>query len=195
MDRSALRRTLRQRRRNLTRHQQQRAARQLADLALRRPELARARDIALYLPQDGEISPLPLLDALLAQGRRIYLPVLRPGSQLRFRRYPAARMRSNRFGIPEPLGRDYRPRQLDLVFLPLVGFDRYGGRLGMGGGYYDRSFAFVRGGILRQPLLVGLGHAFQEVARLPVEPWDVPLAAIATERRWRTIRNVGPALS
>lgn len=189
MDRSALRRVLRQRRRSLTRHQQQRAARQLAAVALRRPEVARAQHIALYLAQDGEISPLPLLQALVARGKQVYLPVLKPGSLLRFRRFPAPRMRRNRFGIPEPLGRDFKPRQMDLVLLPLVGFDGRGGRLGMGGGYYDRSFAFLRAGILRRPLLVGLGHAFQEVAQLPVERWDVPLAAIATERRWLTIGN------
>ncbi|MDX9873284.1 MAG: 5-formyltetrahydrofolate cyclo-ligase [Spongiibacteraceae bacterium] len=195
MDRSALRRQLRRRRQSLTRHQQQRAARRLAAVVLRRPELRRVQHIALYLPQDGEISPLPLVNELLARGKCVYLPVLRPGSLLRFRRFPAARMRRNRFGIAEPLGRDVRPEHLDLVFLPLVGFDRYGGRLGMGGGYYDRSFAFVRSGRVRRPLLVGLGHAFQEVERLPIEPWDVPLAAIATERRWLAIGRFAQTLS
>src|SRR5687767_13746260 len=98
-------------------------------------------------------------------------------------------MRRNRFGIPEPTGRRCAPQQLDLVLLPLVAFDRRGARLGMGGGFYDRTFAFLRVAGRRKPRLVGLAHHFQEVAQLPREPWDVPLAAIVTERGWVSVKT------
>ena len=64
---------------------------------------------------------------------------------------------------------------MKLVFMPLVGFDILGGRLGMGGGYYDKTFA------TRESLLVGLAHDCQKVDSLPIESWDVPLDAIATD--------------
>lgn len=74
------------------------------------------------------------------------------------------------------------PWTLDAIFMPLVGFDREGHRLGMGGGFYDRTLAFTRHWPRAVPKLVGLGHHSQEVARLPVQPWDVSLHAIATDR-------------
>jgi 5-formyltetrahydrofolate cyclo-ligase len=92
---------------------------------------------------------------------------------------------TNRLGIPEPADTDasLAPDALDVVLVPLLGFDRRGHRLGFGGGYYDRSFAFLRD-VERpaKPLLVGIGYALQEVERVPHEDWDVPLDYVATER-------------
>ncbi|HVC30314.1 MAG TPA: 5-formyltetrahydrofolate cyclo-ligase, partial [Steroidobacteraceae bacterium] len=93
-------------------------------------------------------------------------------------------LRTNRFGILEPEGAQLASaRLLDVVFLPLVGFDRLGVRLGMGGGYYDRAFGFMRlRSVWRAPLLVGIGYASQEVERIASAAHDVPLDRVITER-------------
>jgi 5-formyltetrahydrofolate cyclo-ligase len=96
-------------------------------------------------------------------------------------------MRANRFGIPEPTskGRHIRPaRHLDVLLVPLVGFDSTGNRIGMGGGYYDRTLAFLnRRRQWRRPRLIGIAHECQRVAAIEPRAWDVPLQAVATERR------------
>lgn len=151
------------------------------------PVYWRARHLAFYWPNGPEVDLLDLLAVALREHKRCYLPVMRPGGHLSFVRYrgDAGALRRNRFGIPEPR---YRSRDLlaapflDLVFVPLAGFDRAGTRLGLGGGFYDRSFAFLRRPGPRKPRLVGVAFACQEVARIPREPWDVTLVAVATER-------------
>ena len=92
--------------------------------------------------------------------------------------------RSNAYGIAEPTGRVLiNPRRLDLVLTPLVAFDAYGTRLGMGGGHYDRSFHFLlhRRHWLR-PKLIGVGYRFQQVPVIRRQPWDIPLWAAVTDR-------------
>ena len=95
-------------------------------------------------------------------------------------------MRRNRYNIPEPLWRktlEYPPKHLDLVFVPLLGFDSSGSRLGMGGGYYDRTFSFRHNRMSgrRLPRLIGLGHSFQQLRKIPTDHWDVPVDGVATE--------------
>lgn len=183
-----LRRQLRARRRALSTNQQALAARRLQRLLCRQPVFWRSRHLALYLPNDGEIDPRPLLLAALALGKTCYLPVLRGANYnslyfVRFR--PDTPLQRNRFGIPEPRtgGRRLAPALLDLVLMPLVGFDRRGGRLGMGGGFYDRTFAFRQRRASHKPVLLGLAHSCQEVDALPVAAWDIPLDAIVTEHQ------------
>lgn len=190
--RRALRQTLRRQRRALTPAQQRLASLELCQRLRRLPELKRARHVALYLPNDGEIDPTPLIPWLRRRGTRVYLPVLRPlaGNRLWFVRFDdATPMTTNRFGIQEPSTRfgAYRARRrapwaLDVVLLPLVGFDAFGQRMGMGGGFYDRTFAFAHGQHGPRPRLMGLAHAVQRVERLPSAPWDVPLDAIVSDR-------------
>jgi 5-formyltetrahydrofolate cyclo-ligase len=80
-----------------------------------------------------------------------------------------------------------QPLALDLVLTPLVGFDHKGNRLGMGGGYYDRSFAFLlRRQNWKKPRLVGLAYDFQQLDKLPAKNWDVPLTAVATDTHWHS---------
>ncbi|MCI0509939.1 5-formyltetrahydrofolate cyclo-ligase [Chromohalobacter marismortui] len=191
-DRRSLRRALRQRRRQLSPAQRRQAAHALCRRLRRLPEVKRARRVALYLPNDGEIDPTPLIAWFRRRGARVYLPVLRPLSDNRlwFVHYHAQTpMRTNRFAISEPCTRHgaHRARRLpawalDLVLMPLVGFDAQGNRLGMGGGFYDRTFAFKR---LRRPhpCLIGLAHDCQYVERLPIANWDVPLDAIVSDAR------------
>lgn len=95
------------------------------------------------------------------------------------------KMMPNRYGIPEPSdARPLRARQLDVLFVPLVGFDDQGYRLGMGGGYYDATLAYRRRGRAgKKPLLIGVGYECQRVASLPHDPWDTQLDAMLTERQ------------
>jgi 5-formyltetrahydrofolate cyclo-ligase len=151
----------------------------------RLPALSRAGRIAGYAAIGGEVDCAGLLSAAQARGRQAYLPVLHGGKLVFAPVDPAGGLVRNRFGIPEPAGdgRDWlRGTQLDVVLAPLVAFDGNGRRLGMGGGYYDRTFRFtVHRGRWRRPLLIGLAYDFQRVETLPARDWDVPLHAVVTE--------------
>jgi 5-formyltetrahydrofolate cyclo-ligase len=91
----------------------------------------------------------------------------------------------NRFGIPEPVVAQrqlIKPWALDMVFVPLVAFDNHGHRLGMGGGYYDRTFAFkLQRTYLTGPVMVGLAHNLQHRPSIASNPWDIPLDWVITE--------------
>jgi 5-formyltetrahydrofolate cyclo-ligase len=191
LSRPTLRRQLRQARRQLSPTRQRLAARELYRQLAQHPVFRRARHIAFYLPNDGEIDPRPLMLEAQRRGKATYLPVLNawPRTRMVFQRImPNERLRPNRFGIAEPAFRLNRQRRiwtLDLVLMPLVGFDEHGGRLGMGGGFYDRSLAYRgRRKNGHKPTLLGLAHECQKVDRLPLEPWDVSLQATVTDQSW-----------
>lgn len=191
LSRPALRRKLRQARRQLTPAQQSLAASRLYRQLAQHPVFRRARHIALYLPNDGEIDPGLLLRAAQRRGKATYLPVLNPWPRTRmvFQRIkPGERLRRNRFGIFEPVIRSARQRRvwaLDLLLMPLVGFDGKGGRLGMGGGFYDRSLAYrAMRKKSHKPTLLGLAHECQRVDQLPLESWDVPIQGTVTDQGW-----------
>ena len=189
--RQSLRRQLRAARRALTSAQQRLAARDLYRQLAQHPLFRRARHIALYLPNDGEIDPRPLLREAQRRGKRSYLPVLSdwPRTKMVFQQVRRGeKLRPNRFGIPEP--RIDRARQrtiwaLDLILLPLVGFDDEGGRLGIGGGFYDRRLAYRnRRTAWQAPVLLGLAHECQKVERLAQASWDIPLQGTVTDKGW-----------
>ena len=190
-NRAQLRRQLRAARRALSRAQQQCAARNLYKQLAQHPTFRRARHIALYLANDGEIDPGWLLRAAQRRGKITYLPVLSawPKTKMVFQRInPREKLRRNRFRIAEPLANRARQRKvwaLDLILLPLVGFDAHGERLGMGGGFYDRSLAHkTRHPGMHKPRLLGLAHECQKVEKLPTASWDVPLQATVTDQGW-----------
>ncbi len=189
MTATPLRRQLRDRRRALTAEELDHHSRLATRRVLATRWFLAARRIALYLAVDGELDPWPLAQRAWAMGKQVYLPVLLPygSNRLWFAPFqPDSRLRRNRYGIPEPVDgprQRVSPHALDLVFTPLVAFDRAGNRLGMGGGYYDRTFGFLRWHrCWQRPRLIGLAHDFQCQRALPRQDWDVPLAAAATER-------------
>ncbi|MBF8781594.1 5-formyltetrahydrofolate cyclo-ligase [Pseudomonas fulva] len=191
LTRPQLRRLLRTARRALSPSQQRQASLGLYRRLAQDPLFRRARHIALYLPNDGEIDPGPLLREAQRRGKRTYLPVLHawPRTRMVFQRFDRGeRLRANRFGISEPLVDRRRQRPiwaLDLILLPLVGFDEMGGRLGMGGGFYDRSLAYQgRRKTWKKPILLGLAHECQKVRRLDQASWDVPLRGTVSDRGW-----------
>jgi 5-formyltetrahydrofolate cyclo-ligase len=191
ISRQQLRTQLRKARRALNPSQQRQAARGLYRQLAQHPLFRRARHIALYLPNDGEIDPRLLLRAAQRRGKKTYLPVLSawPRTKMVFQQVRhGEKFRPNRFRIPEPHINAAKQRTiwaLDLIFLPLVGFDDAGGRLGMGGGFYDRSLAYqARRKAWQKPVLLGLAHECQKVERLAQASWDVPLQGTVTDERW-----------
>ena len=187
---NALRKTLRQRRRNLGKQQQKLASiglcKQLSTMAC----FVYGQRIAAYIPNDGEIDPQPLIELAWRMGKQIYLPVLHPfnsGELLFMAHRPNQTLAKNRYGIPEPIsehGERCPPWTLDLVLTPLVGFDQQGNRMGMGGGFYDRTFAFMDQLTRpRRPSMVGVAHECQKVDSLPNERWDILMDKIVTENR------------
>lgn len=146
-----------------------------------------ARRVAIFAANDGEID----LSAAVRRytSKRYFLPVVPPAGRRRMQFAPigpGTSFKRNRYGILEPeVGARslVSARQLDLVLAPLVAFDRRGGRLGMGGGYYDVTFEFLASrNHWHRPRLVGVAFSFQEVEHIEREPWDIPLSAVVTER-------------
>jgi 5-formyltetrahydrofolate cyclo-ligase len=189
IDRKALRRALRARRRAITGDARRRAALEVARHIDAARWLRPGRSIGLYLAMAEELDTAPLLQLALSRGCRVALPriVSTRHSRMRFYDHIADRgsfsMRRGAFGITEPQGGTVRaPRSMDVVFVPLVGFDAAGHRIGMGRGFYDRHFAHrARLNRWRRPLLIGLAYEAQRVQTLPVAAHDVPLDAIVTE--------------
>ncbi|MDO3388572.1 5-formyltetrahydrofolate cyclo-ligase [Gilvimarinus sp. SDUM040013] len=183
-----LRTVLRSKRRAIPPKQQTLAAQALVNILSMQPWLQRAKRIALYWPADGELDPRPIAHWAWQHNIACYLPVLHRWHKrkLWFTPFtPETLFSRNRFGIPEPIQHRAAPlsaHHLDVVLMPLVGFDRHGGRLGMGGGFYDTTFAFKRrqNGFTK-PRLIGIAHSCQEVEQLPLEPWDIGLDAVVTE--------------
>ena len=182
-ERGALRRALRERRRALPAPERIAAADALAARLLALPFAPQSGHAAGYWAMDGEIA-LHAWQLRLPRTVRYCLPVLHEDGQLRFAPWkPGEPLRANRHGIPEPDVAEaslLRADQLDFAVVPLVAFDVRGHRLGMGGGWYDRSFAFRRTHAA-PPYLAGAAFSLQRVEAIAAEPWDVPLDAVCTE--------------
>lgn len=186
-DRDTLRDGLRAQRARLSPSERIAAATGVAKVLEQLPEFMVDQKVAGYWAVAGELPLHVAVGALNSRDQRYYLPVLRPQRRLSFAPWRiGAALQPNRFGIPEPqcdAADLLDPAAIDLVFVPLLGFDRRGHRLGTGAGYYDRSFAFLQG-VPRpaHPLLVGIGYSFSERPTLPAEAWDIQMDFVATER-------------
>ena len=177
---NSLRQYYRQQRKILSPAQQLKAATQLAEHCQGLEDLTQARNIALYLANDGELDTSELIQLCWKLGKQVFLPILHPfcAGHLIFVRYsPDSIMKANLYGIAEPVLRcqDICPvPELDLVFAPLVAFDPKGNRLGMGGGFYDRTLLPIYRDSLNTRV-IGLAHQCQKADHLPEESWDLPL--------------------
>jgi len=184
----ATRRRLRQLRIGLTPAARAAAERTIRATLERLGVFRRGAHVALYLPMRGEVDLRPCLGIARRRGTRIYVPriVSRRRRHMLFAPWTeGAAHRTNAFGIVEP-GNAAGARPvigLDVVVLPVVGFDRHGNRLGMGAGYYDRALRrrLERTGWHR-PRLIGVAYACQQLPVIPASPWDVPLDLVVTER-------------
>jgi len=161
-------------------------ASQVAHVIANSREFREASSIALYLASDGEISLEKVFHTAWQQGKACYLPRV-DGKQMFFARYSEqTELVANRFGILEPpeSAEQIDPRDLDLVCLPLVAYDKAGGRLGMGGGFYDRCFAFKKDTNVSKPVLFGCAHTVQECDSIPMADFDVGLEGVVNEEQF-----------
>ncbi|MDG6897658.1 hypothetical protein A6A19_06600 [Actinobacillus delphinicola] len=147
-------------------------------------EQYKAKNIAIYFSVKGEVQTQALIEYLWKESIHVYLPIIRaPENDLIFRPYDRdSKLIKNQFGIPEL--EDSRNTievngELDIIFVPLVAFDKNCERLGMGGGYYDRTLRSKR----EKTITVGLAYSWQEVSQIPAEGWDVPLDMIITDKK------------
>ncbi len=182
-----LRRSVRSARRSLSEEARRGASEHLTGRINGLEIFRRAERIAAFLAFDGEIDPAKLVSHAWTLGTRVYIPIIGGDDLLRFGLYrPDTPLAPNRFGIPEPVagaGEVIDARDLDLVLAPLVAFDREARRLGMGGGYYDRSFAFIRDDPdAPRPAMLGVAYELQKQDRIVTNPWDVSLDGVATEK-------------
>ncbi len=150
------------------------------------PVLSRAQRIACYFPVGCEVDCRFFISAAWERGRDVLLPVLNR-SELRFSLYtPNTHFLRNKHNIPEPTEKKTNlvsPQEIDVTLVPLVAFDAKGNRIGMGGGYYDRSFRYMHNRTTwHRPTLIGLAYDFQKVARIKAYSWDVPLQYAVTEK-------------
>lgn len=184
--RDTIRKAIRQRRQLLTAEQQHIAAQQLVSQVLSHPKVQKAQTIALFLSFDGEIDTQPLISQLWSLNKHVCLPILHPFHRhnLLFLRYtPSTQLIKNRFAILEPSlnVNDVIPlSDIDIIFTPLVAFDKQGQRLGMGGGFYDRTLENWQH---KSFYPMGLAHTCQLVDKLPIANWDIPLPEIITPKK------------
>ncbi len=175
-----LRQSIRTQRRSISAPDRDKFAKQLLSQVQKLANFKNGQKIGLYLPNDGEIDPKYLQNLLKKQEISTYLPILVDKS-LKFAKI-GEKFKKNQYGILEPISTDIiGAEQLDILFMPLVGFDKNKNRIGMGGGYYDRTLAFKKSQkMVKNPKLYGLAFDCQQVDKLDVQDWDVPLDAIIT---------------
>lgn len=180
---ATLRQRARQTRRALPIAQQQANARALRANLSQLPEIISAKSLAAYAAVNGEMDPAHTLTWARATGKKTYLPIV-CASHLAFAPVDdTSTMVEGKFGIPTPdcaASSLLQADALDAVLVPLLAFDDRLNRLGMGGGFYDRTFAF-RTDSAPPPLLIGIAHACQKIASLKPQSWDIPMDIIVTE--------------
>ena len=184
MDKTALRKQLLAKRRALAPEELDRSSQAVHARLAELPAWREAGNVLAYMAFGGEVATRPLLEALWARSAQVFVPRCRPDEPGRMDLACLTcfdQLRQGLYGILEP---DPAKCQLsvcapDLALIPAVGFDRRGGRLGFGQGYYDRLLALPE---FSQTLLVGLAHGFQLVDDLPQEPWDRPVHVIVTDK-------------
>ena len=187
--RNTLRTTLRETRQNLSAEQQTAAAKNLFNLLGNEDFFRVAQRIAFYQANDGEINPRLLCDLALTEGKSCFLPVVSKDNSdyMSFAPFNEQTVLvEGQWGIAEPPMPDVLvpATDFDVVFVPLVGFNEQCYRMGMGKGFYDRTFSFKIFNRRSSPLLVGLAHECQLMTdNLPVGGWDVRLDAIATDKK------------
>lgn len=189
LQRQSLRTQFRKKRKQLSIQEQYTAAHSLLTTCLTSTILTQAKTIACYIANDGEIDPKSIIDYCWQQGKSVLLPVLHPfskGHLLFIEYHPNTATRENVYGIIEPIVSSTNIctlANIELILTPIVAFDVKGNRLGMGGGYYDRTLAPIRRDSLPTQL-IGLAHACQQTDILLADSWDIPLDGIATPNQF-----------
>ena len=174
-------------RRELSAGERDRASTIICDRIIHSHEFFASKTIACYLPLDDEVDPARIIERAWRAKKRIFVPVTQMRGKMIFRQLtPNTDLEQNQFGIWEPVSESSIPANaIDLVVTPLVAFDKKMNRIGMGGGYYDRCFHFLkhRKNWLH-PKLLGIAFDCQEVEKIAPNPWDVPLYRAVTEKNF-----------
>jgi 5-formyltetrahydrofolate cyclo-ligase len=183
-DQSKIRRTGRDARASLDELTRDAASSVVAEKIVSSAWFQRAQYLACYLPVANEVSTWGIISRAWRMKKRVFCPVCEINLRMQFREVsPDTDLRRNRYGVFEPVnGEIVTARMLDLVITPVVAFDHLRNRVGMGGGYFDRTFSFLRHrNDWLHPKLVGVAFACQQVTEITPNPWDIPLFAIVTE--------------
>ncbi len=170
-------------RNDTTESQRQEAAATAASLLAEHPAFKKSEHIACYCAHKNEFDTLPIIQAIFRAQKKCYLPILREGNTLGFVRYEDGdELEVNQFGILEPFdtARKVSVDKLDLIIMPLVAYDSQGRRLGMGGGFYDRTLASMHVHNSK-PHLLGLAYSSQHIEELPSDSWDINIHSVITE--------------
>ena len=186
---SNIRSKIRQLRKSISGEQALKAGTQLRDNLKKLDNYASYQSVACFLSFDGEIDTRPVLDMLIEDKQRCFLPKLRPSqpNRLWFMPYTGREsMRNNRLGIPEvelTVNHALAVSKLDIILMPLVAFDEAGNRLGMGGGFYDATLAHLKQ-TDKRPLCIGLAFEQQKIESIPTQRWDYPLDGVLTQNNY-----------
>ena len=183
---AAIRTTLKQVRANTSAHFRSASSLRICNILRTLESYRKAKHMALYFGINGEVDLTSIWKSAPMQGKFCYFPIVNDDLSLSFLpATPATHFKTNRFGILEPdvgIEKAKPPEELDLIIMPMVGFDNHCLRLGMGSGCYDRTLININ-----ETTLFGVAYQFQRLDFLTPESWDVPLNAVITEKTiyWR----------
>ena len=195
IDQSIIRKRIQAERAALDKNEQVTFSLEICQQILQGEVLSNAEHIAFYLPVRGEADPSYLQTFEALADKKFYLPILSATKQhhLEFALYnETTPMKMNRFKILEPDIKQSEllsdPKQLDAVIMPLVAIDNKGNRIGMGGGFYDRTFAFRKNEQCK-PHLIGFAYDFQLIDKQTPQQWDIPTDSIALQSNYISINQ------
>ena len=180
----ALRRKARAARAELSANEREKASNKIADTVIRSSWFRRSKFVACYLSTQEEVDTWLLIDRAWRMKKRIFAPIIKKNFAMEFCELTAeSKLVFNQYGLPEPQdGEIIAPRALDLVITPVVAFDADGNRIGMGGGYFDRTFSFLSNRqYLFHPKLIGLAFSCQRVEKIAPNPWDIRVFRVIDE--------------
>ncbi len=197
MDNNTIRRNNRQLRNNMSLSEQRHLSSLIVENISKSTQFKKCKNIAVFLPNDSEPDLSALIEHAWAKGLNCYLPILgkKFESKLKFQLYsPSSPLILNCYNIPEPkLNLSTcitKPWLLDLILMPLVAFDLTGNRIGMGGGYYDKTLHYRRHrSVWQKPPLMGVAYAKQQVVKIKSEKWDIPLDFIASDNEIKSFKR------
>lgn len=181
----ALRIAARAARASLSSEERDKASEKIADKVIRSSWFRSSKFVASYLPTEEEVDTWPLIERAWRMKKRVFAPLVEKNFTMQFCELsPDSKLVFNRYGLPEPQdGKIIAPRALDLVITPVVAFDDDGNRIGMGGGYFDRTFSFLRNRqLLFHPKLIGLAFSCQRVEKIAPNPWDIRVFRLINEK-------------
>lgn len=182
-----IRKRLRTERKRLDKQSVETAAKHATAQIIYLNEFLRSKTIGIYLPQENELDTTPIIHCAEKQGKKIFLPVT-PAKNSKILSFYSYRtgdsLIKNHHDILEPdpnTQTSIATSELDLIFMPLVGFDDECNRIGRGAGYYDQTLGFINETSAKRPTLIGLGYEFQKITNIVPSKWDVPLDHVITE--------------